>query len=198
MAITAVFGGTFNPLHIGHYQMIAALQASPLIDEIIIIPDKIPPHKVCDVLADDEDRIAMCKLAASDFSKAKVSLIEFEREGKSYTYDTVCLLKQKYKDKWLAFVCGGDMIVSLDEWANFEKLIKQISFIVFRRADTEDSLFYDKINQLIALGAEITVFEEDIECISSTEIRKDLKANKNLLPEKIYEYIEQKGLYRPK
>ncbi|MBQ3817410.1 MAG: hypothetical protein II802_03990, partial [Clostridia bacterium] len=91
-----------------------------------------------------------------------------------------------------------DMIVSLDEWANFEKLIKQISFIVFRRADTEDSLFYDKINQLRALGAEITVFEENIECISSTEIRKDLKANKNLLPEKIYEYIEQKGLYRPK
>ena len=73
MSLTAVFGGTFNPLHIGHYQMLSVLEKNDKIDEILILPDKIPPHKVCDFLADDADRIEMCRLVCEDFSKAKVS-----------------------------------------------------------------------------------------------------------------------------
>ena len=64
MGLTAIFGGTFNPPHIGHYQMLKALDNRPEIEEIWLMPDKIPPHKVCDFLADDRDRIEMCRIIA--------------------------------------------------------------------------------------------------------------------------------------
>ena len=112
MSLTALFGGTFNPLHIGHCEILAALENRPEIGEIWIMPTRIPPHKVFDKVADDSVRIEMFRMAAKHYKKAQVSLIEFERTGKSYTFDTVKLLKQKYPERDFVFVCGGDRIVS--------------------------------------------------------------------------------------
>ena len=103
MGFTALFGGTFNPPHIGHYEMLRALDSRRDIDEVWLMPDRIPPHKVCDFLASDKDRINMCRIMAEDFKKVKLCLIEFERTGKSYSIDTVRLLKQKYKER--DFIC---------------------------------------------------------------------------------------------
>ena len=139
MALTAIFGGTFNPFHIGHYAMLKALQNDRKIDEIWIMPDKIPPHKVCDFLANDNDRIEMCKIVAKDFSKASLCLVEFEREGKSYSYDTVIHLKEMYPQKDFAFVVGGDMHVSFETWYHAEELMKLIAFIAFKRNDIDDT-----------------------------------------------------------
>ena len=133
MGITAIFGGTFNPPHIGHYEMLRSLENNPDIEEIMLLPDRIPPHKVCDFLASDSDRINMCRLLSADFKKAALCLIEFEREGKSYSIDTVRLLKRKYPQKSFAFVCGGDMLISFDKWYKYEELLREIPFIVFRR-----------------------------------------------------------------
>ena len=133
MGLTAIFGGTFNPFHIGHYAMLKALQNDSTIDEIWIMPDKIPPHKVCDFLANDNDRIEMCKIVAKDFSKASLCLVEFEREGKSYSYDTVIYLKEKYPQKDFVFVVGGDMLISFETWYRAEELMKLIPFIAFKR-----------------------------------------------------------------
>ena len=94
MSFTAIFGGTFNPFHNGHYEMLKALNACDKVSKIFIMPDKIPPHKSADELASDIDRLNMCKLVAEDFNKAEICDIEFKREGKSYTYDTVKLLQE--------------------------------------------------------------------------------------------------------
>ena len=72
MGYTALFGGTFNPPHIGHRKMLEALEKREEIDEIWLMPDRIPPHKVCDFLASDEDRINMCKLLISPLKKTKL------------------------------------------------------------------------------------------------------------------------------
>ena len=130
MALTAIFGGTFNPFHIGHYEMLAALQNDDSIEKILVMPDRIPPHKVCDFMAEDNIRIEMCRIVCKEFSKAELCLIEFEREGKSYSYDTVIDLKQRYKDKDFVFVCGGDMLVTFDRWYKYEELMMEIPFIV--------------------------------------------------------------------
>ncbi len=195
MTKIAIFGGTFNPLHIGHYEMLSALQKDEEIDKILLLPDKIPPHKECDFMADDETRIKMCTLAANDFSKAELCLIEFEREGKSYTYDTVKLLKQKYKGCELYFVCGGDMLVYFDKWYKYEELMKELSFIVFRRGDTNSLEFDFCVERFSKMGMNIIVKDEIITTVSSTELRKDLKALKHFLPEKIYDYLSKKGIY---
>lgn len=195
MALTAIFGGTFNPLHIGHYEMLRALENDSSIEKIFIMPDRIPPHKVCDFLAEDDVRIEMCRIAAEDFSKAELCLIEFEREGKSYSYNTVLNLKDKYKDKDFVFVCGGDMLVTFDRWYKYEELMKEVPFIAFKRSDIDNTLFVEVTERLSQEGMKITLKEEIIPSVSSTEIREDFKKAKKLLPKKIYDYLVERGVY---
>ena len=195
MGLTAIFGGTFNPFHIGHYEMLEAINQLDFIDEILLMPDRIPPHKECDFLAGDEHRIEMCRIISEDFKKVKLCLIEFEREGKSYTYDTVLELKTKFPDKNFTFVCGGDMITTLDKWYKFEELIKEISFISFGRFEILQEQFYKKVKSLKDIGADITVIDKKITAVSSTQIRRDIEGNKRLLPERIYNYIKDKRIY---
>ena len=193
MGLTAIFGGTFNPFHIGHYEMLKALQNDENIDEIWIMPDKIPPHKVCDFLANDDDRIEMCRIVAEEFSKANLCLVEFEREGKSYTYDTVVNLKKDYPQKKFVFVCGGDMLVFFDKWYRYEELMKLIGFIVFKRTNTDNDEFLYCVDKFSKMGMEITVKNEIIPDVSSTEFRKNNL--QTLLPQKVYDYIRERRLY---
>lgn len=195
MGYTAIFGGTFNPPHIGHYEMLSALENRPEIEEIWLMPDRVPPHKVCDFLADDDDRIEMCRIIAADFKKARLCLAEFEREGKSYTYDTVTEFLKKYPPKKFTFICGGDMLVSFDKWYRYEELMKMLPFTVFRRTDTDNAEFDRKAAELSAKGMEITVMSEVITAVSSTYIRNNFEKSRDLVPENIYNYIKDRGIY---
>lgn len=193
MGFTALFGGTFNPFHNGHYEMLRALQDDDNIEEIWLMPDKIPPHKDCDYLPNDSDRISMCELIAKEFSKASVSSVEFEREGRSYSYDTVVELKKKYTDKNFIFVCGGDMFVYFPKWYRYLDLMKLIPFYVFTRVGTADSEFNACVKEFENLGMKIFLNSTPIPNISSTEFRST--KDSSLLPKKIYSYIAKRGLY---
>ena len=118
----AVFGGTFNPFHIGHFEIAKALCDMEFFNKVIIMPDSIPPHKKTDYLASDEDRLNMCKIACKDLKKAEISTLEIENGGKSYTINTIRKLKETYKNDDFYFVCGADMIEILDKWYDFESL----------------------------------------------------------------------------
>ncbi len=198
MSLTAIFGGTFNPLHIGHYEILKALQSDNDVEKIFLMPDRIPPHKTCDFLADDETRIEMCHIAAKDFPKAQICLIEFQREGKSYTFDTVNELQKKYKNENFAFVCGGDMLISFDKWYKYEELAKMLPFFAFRRSDTDNILFDECVNKFSKIGMKIKVMDKIIPSVSSTEIRSDFAKAKELLPDKIFEFLYEKGIYNAK
>lgn len=191
MAKIAIFGGTFNPFHIGHYEILSNLSALDFIDRVFIMPDKIPPHKSCDYLASNEDRIEMCRIVCKDFIKAELCLIEFEREGKSYSFDTVKALKSIYPDDDLYFVIGGDMLETLDKWYRWDELIQVVSFIVFPRKQQKN--FILDVERMKNLGADIIPLDIQIKDISSTMFRKT--RDKKLLPDKIYDYIMSKGLY---
>ncbi len=191
MSVIAVFGGTFNPFHIGHYEMLSYLCGLGFIDKVLVMPDNIPPHKSCDYLADDVDRIEMCNIVCQDFKKAEICLIEFEREGKSYTLDTLKILTKKYPEDKFYTVIGGDMLATLDEWHNWQELLKITSFIVFERDGYDDFEYH--LDRMRKLGANIFVASAEITDVSSTELRHRL--NKKLLPEKVYDYIIKKGTY---
>lgn len=193
MGFTAIFGGTFNPLHIGHYEMLEALEKDGSISEIWIMPDKIPPHKECDYMANDKDRIEMCELVSKDFQKASVCLVEFGREGKSYTYDTVVELKAKYPEKDFIFVCGGDMFLYFPKWYKYKDLMKLLPFYVFSRATDKKDKFENAIKEFSAMGMRLVFNGTKISNISSTEFRNT--KNKELLPQKVYEYIKERGIY---
>ena len=191
MANIAIFGGTFNPFHIGHYEMLAALCGLSFIDKVFVMPDKIPPHKSFESSIDDIHRQQMCKLACDDFEKAELCLVEFDRDGKSYTFDTINLLKEKYPNDNFYFVIGGDMLSTLDTWYNWQELIKTVPFIAFCRKGLDD--FESSYKRLSDFGANIMIVDMNITNISSTKLRQ--KIDKNLLPKKIYEYIIQKEIY---
>lgn len=192
MGNVAVFGGTFNPFHIGHYEILKALCNDPFFDEVFLIPDKLPPHKTCDFLASDEDRIKMCELACADFENAKLLLLEFERLGKSYTIDTVKILKKKYKSTKFYITIGSDMLSTLDTWHNSEELLKEASFTAFLRG-TNRFDFEKDIEKMRRLGADIKVMNQEITDISSSVLRKNL--DKKYFPQKIYDYIIEKRIY---
>ena len=191
MANIAIFGGTFNPFHIGHYEMLSAVCDLSFIDTVLVMPDKIPPHKAFDNVVDDIHRQNMCATVCEDFTKAKLCLIEFERAGKSYTVDTIKLLRQKYPDDNFYIVIGGDMLTTLDTWYNWQELIKLVAFIAFRRENQEN--FDSSYRRLCDCGADITVINRNITDISSTQLREKIK--KELLPQKVYNYILEKGIY---
>lgn len=191
MANIAILGGTFNPFHIGHFEMLAEITKLSFIDKVLVIPDKIPPHKTFDNTVDDIHRQNMCAIACSEFDKAQLCLVEFVREGKSYTIDTINSLKEKYPDDKFYITIGGDMLSTLDTWYNWEQLIKQASFIAFRRNGNYD--FDSSLKRLRNYGADIIVIEKNITNVSSTMLRENI--DKKLLPPKIYDYIIEKGIY---
>lgn len=196
--LTAIFGGTFNPLHNGHYEMLKALNNDPVIEKILLMPDRLPPHKTAEFLVDDETRIEMCRIAAKDFSKCELCLIEFERNGKSYTYDTVKLLQKKYHETDFAFVCGGDMLVYFDKWWRHKELMEMLPFIVFKRTDTEDSEFYSCISKFTEQGMRIILKEDKIPQVSSTELRNNFSLGEKLLPPEIFKFLKERGVYGAK
>ena len=190
-----VFGGTFNPFHIGHYEILKALQSDESVEKILLMPDRLPPHKTSEFLIDDETRIEMCRLASKDFPKCQLCLIEFEREGKSYTVDTVKLLKERYPHKDFAFAIGGDMFVSFKLWRKYEELIKMLSFFVFNRSATDLEEFHNVFEELTEEGMKIILKDDIIPAVSSTELRQEFENNKDLIPEKIYKFLRERGVY---
>ncbi len=133
----------------------------------------------------------MCRLVCDDFDKAELCLIEFERDGKSYTIDTIINLLKLYPEDKFFVVIGGDMLSTLDTWYNWQELIKLTNFIAFKRIGLAN--FDASYERLTGLGANIMVVDSNITNISSTQLRQ--KINKELLPQKVYDYIVQKGIY---
>ena len=192
MGQIAVFGWTFNPFHIGHYEILSALCASDKFDKVLLVPDRIPPHKTHIQSVSDADRIEMCKIACEDFDKAQLCLIEFEREGKSYTVDTVKALRRLFPEDDFYITCGGDMIKTLSTWYRFDELKTLASFVAFNRGNDES--FTANVERLRDMGVDITVFDNAITEISSTELRKGIK--RKYLPEKVWEYVNRRGIYK--
>lgn len=191
MANIAIFGGTFNPFHIGHYEMLSSVCSLDFIDKVFVMPDKIPPHKTFDCVVDDIHRQNMCALVCEDFKKSELCLIEFEREGKSFTVDTIKLLKQRYPNDDFFVVIGGDMLSTLDTWYNWKELITITSFVACKREGLND--FDEAYKRLTKYGANIYIINDKIKNVSSTELRSSI--DKSLLPKKVYNYIVKKGIY---
>ena len=187
----AVFGGTFNPFHNGHLEIIKALISLNMFDKILVIPTNIPPHKNAPMLASGEDRLAMCFLALKDFMNVEVCDIELRRNGPSYTIDTVCELKKLYNAN-VHVVCGGDMITTLYSWKSYNELIKSAKFVAFRRVGTDNSEFDLAVDKIRLDGGFVTIIDTNITDVSSTEIRN---GDSGKLPFAVNKYIKEKGLY---
>ena len=197
---TGVFGGTFNPVHKGHIMLAEYCMDSVGLDRIIMIPTAVPPHKISNNLASENDRLNMCKLACRGKENFSVSDIEIKRQGKSYTYETLTQLKEIYPDDHLYTIMGADMFLTLNRWKNPEIIFEKSSIITIPRDEEnkhELENFYNKV--LKAMGASSVILPNPVMSVSSTFIRENLD-NFNLisdiLDKGVYDYIIKNNLYR--
>ena len=132
----AIFGGTFNPVHIEHVKMVERLIEELGIDKVIVVPTNIPPHKSTELLS-NEDRLNMLNLCFGDNKKVEVSDFEINNGGKSYSYITVEHFSKIYPNDILYFLVGGDMLKDFKTWKNPQKILDKATLVVFARDDFE-------------------------------------------------------------
>lgn len=195
-----IYGGTFNPPHIGHIQ--AAKQAVKALglSKLLIIPAYAPPHKA--VLPTNsptaQQRLEMLRIAVADCPEIEVSDMELRREGVSYTVETVLALKRQYPDGELVLLMGTDMFLSFDTWMRWEEILQNAALGVFYRGDKgEKPAIARKKEELEALGAKVTLVQNDVIAISSTQMRRLLafRCAGELLPAGVLDYIRENRLY---
>ena len=194
-----IYGGTFNPPHTGHLQ--AAKQAVEVLDLdlLLMIPDRIAPHK--DIPAGSptpEQRLEMLRIALAGEEKILPSDIELRREGVSYTYLTLEALREQYPEEELILLMGTDMFLSFDSWKEPERICDLASLGVFYRGEKgEKEKILAQKAALEAKGARVELVENDIINISSTQLRRLLAfhAADEFLPAGVGEYIRANGLY---
>jgi len=194
-----IYGGTFNPPHTGHLQ--AAKQAVETLglDELLMIPDRIAPHKVIPAGSPTPDqRLEMLRIALAGEEKIKPSDIELRREGVSYTYLTLEGLRDLYPDARLTLLMGTDMFLSFETWKEPERIMALADLGVFYRGEKgEKEKILAQKEKLEAKGATVSLVENDIINISSTQLRRLLafQAADAFLPAGVGDYIRANGLY---
>lgn len=196
-----IFGGTYNPPHVGHLNIVSKFVAEYELDRVLIIPTFVPPHKVTPDLVPAKDRMEMCRRTFSD-SIFEVSDIEIERQGKSYTYDTLIELKGLYKKAQFYFLCGDDMLLSLHTWHKPKGILDYCTIVSTVRSDDlrlEDLEAYAKeYFPAEFLEGKIQFMPIEPLELSSTEIRvkrKNGESVEGLVTPATLEYIESGGLY---
>ncbi len=194
-----VFGGTFNPVHNGHVQMLKKAQEVISPDLTLVIPTFLPPHKsVSDDFLSSGDRLNMCKLAFDLLENTEVSNIEIEAKKKSYSVITFSKLHKIYPDAEFVMLCGADMFLTLKTWYKYDELIKLTAFCGLpRKVGTTELNDYAKIVEQD--GGKCIIIDETVTDISSTEIRRMIIDNidvSDFVPEKVCEYIKNNNLFR--
>jgi len=192
-----VLGSAFNPPHLGHLALAQEALWQLDLDEVVLVPTGEAPHKR---IADDpgrELRLAMTRLAAADDTRFSVSTLEVEREGPSYTYETLELLAKEQGDSDLVFVMGADAAVGLESWREPKKVTELAGLAVARRSGIADA---EVAAMLRSLGAEgrATMLEMPQFGVSSSSVRERAAAGRPLrylVPESVARFIEEKGIY---
>lgn len=188
MKKTGILGGTFDPLHFGHLLIAEEVLHACSLDEVWFMPSPNPPHKRRKVLPANE-RIEMVQRGITGNDRFRLSLFEFNREGPSYTYDTITALNQEYPGRDFCFIIGADMVQDLPNWHNIEKLLEMITFVGVKRPGFSlESEYSHKLTEVEVPGFDV----------SSSFLRGRFAENRNtryFLPDTVREYIEERNLY---
>lgn len=192
---TGIFGGAFNPVHNGHLALAEQYKKTLSLDRIIFIPTANPPHKSSDGLLDGKHRINMLKLCTND--DELVSDIEFMRDGKSYTYLTVCELKEMYPDDEFYLIVGADQFFYFEKWYKFEEILSACTVVTAAREKNQ----YDEMLKFQSEHPKlknVIVSEFDVIDISSSQIRDMIKNGDDVsyyIPDSVNRYIKEQRLY---
>ncbi len=192
----AIFGGSFNPVHNGHINLVKKINEKFDFDKIIVIPSKNPPHKILEGNATDFDRFKMCQIAFSHLKNVEISDFELKNSGTSYSYITLDFFQKNNPFSQIYFIMGGDMFLYFEHWKNYQFIYNNSIILSAARNDFEYQSLIEYKKNMNFSNAEIIKFKP-ME-ISSTKIREKIKKNQNFscfLPENVVKYITDNKLY---
>ena len=192
-----ILGGTFNPLHAGHLHVAGEFARLLELDRVLLIPTRVPPHKRAQQLVPGRQRLKMCRLATEGNPLFAVSGVEIRRRGKSYTVDTLAYLRRKYPRDRLFLLMGEDMFLTLDSWRRASEIIKMAAIAAAPRGGSSVKMKAKK-ERLEAMGASVWLCPITFLPVSSTEIRRRVRAGESLeglLSPDVAAYIKKKRLY---
>lgn len=211
MALIGIMGGTFNPIHLGHIAIAKAAYEQFHLDEVWFMPNHIPAYKPNHPLISGEKRFAMIQLAIQEYPYFRASDFELQRNGKTYTYETLHLLKQSRPYDTFFFIMGADSLFYFEQWVHPEEIVKNATLLVAPRNHKTVSEIQSKIDEMNRLFGKEKFYLiqcSEIPC-SSSEIREHIsslnnqgKLNMNsleemssYLPKVVGAYIIEHNLY---
>lgn len=207
MAAIGIMGGTFNPIHLGHIAIARAAYEQFHLNEIWFMPNHIPAYKSNQALVSGEKRLAMIRLAIQDYPFFKASDFELNREGKTYTYETLELLTQQFPHHEFYFIMGADSLSYFENWMHPEIIVKNAKILAATRNKktvAEMHMQIDRLNKMFGGSFFYLIDCPEIPC-SSSEIRDKIKngdkqpnsqyAQDLMLPNGVLKYIIQYQLY---
>ena len=191
-----VMGGTFDPIHHGH--LVAASEAAHrfALDEVVFVPTGQPWQKAGRQISPAEDRYLMTVIATASNPRFTVSRVDIDREGPTYTIDTLRDLREVYPDAELFFITGADALSSIMSWHDWDKMFQLAEFVGVTRPGyelTEDMLPQD-------IQERVHLLDIPAMAISSTDCRERASQGRPvwyLVPDGVVQYIAKHGLYRP-
>lgn len=194
-----ILGGSFNPVHNGHISMAYIALYEFMLGEVIFLPLGVPPHKPSECIAPACHRIEMLKLAISSENRFSLSTIETERDGITYTADTLELIARGNTDTDYYYIIGADTLFELESWKRIDRIMTLTHFICILRPGHEKPLIMhcaDRLNK--KYGYKIHLSQDRGPDISSSLVRMMAKENKlleGLVPKTVADYIVNNRLY---
>jgi nicotinate-nucleotide adenylyltransferase len=193
-----ILGGTFNPIHLGHVKMGIDAHDEFLLSKVLYIPTGRPPHKHNNEIEQDYHRLAMIDLAIS-MPYMRLDDMEINRQGMTYTIDTLRALEKKYPNSERYYIIGSDTLFMLDTWKDFHAVLGLTNFIVFLRLGDDEKAVANSIDFYNTLGKKKICLASNYGLdVSSTQIRFNIAHGLSLcdmLPQKVIEYIGENKIY---
>jgi nicotinate-nucleotide adenylyltransferase len=193
-----ILGGTFNPPHLGHLVCAQEAYRQLDLDQVLFIPARIPPHKPMTDEPGIEHRLAMCRLVVGTDERFAVSELEVERDGPSYTVDTLSELKTRAAINELVLILGGDIAAGLPRWHQPERVLELSTPAITLRPGTSRDQIDEALSQLGG-GRRARFFEMPKIGVSSTMVRDRVRGGepiRYLVPDDVAKHIERESLYR--
>ena len=194
-----LFGGTFDPPHLGHLILASEAQSQLELNRLLWILTPEPPHKHEQIITSIEHRLAMVKLAIEDNPNFELSHIELDRPGPHYTLDTVKLIAEQNPNAELVPIIGGDSLRDLPTWHQPNELLYACHWVGVMRRPSDDPNLEALERELPGISSKVHYVDAPLLEIASREIRSRIAEGRSVryyLPSSVYEYIEQHHLYQ--
>ena len=194
---TGIFGGSFNPPHLGHMHLAESVHDALSLDEVLLVPSKISPHRSMAEYAPAKDRLELCRLAAEHYPWMHAEDFELRQEGVSYTYYTVKHFAETRPQDELWLLMGSDMLLSFHKWFRWQDILQYAGLAGIAREPGEYERLKECAEDLRQYG-KVQVVNVESFAVSSTKIRELVKNSQDYscyLPGNIVQYIRMQKLY---